>query len=231
MSGDSDLERVDESQPRGLSPWEEAYTRFETPEQEITKFMHRLLGLGAAHWDKSLRVVELFCGRGNGLHALSRLGFQHLEGADLSVGLLAKYEGTAQCYVCDCRYLPFESESRDLVIVQGGLHHLSRIPEDLEMTLAEMRRVLRPGGFVVIIEPWLTPFLRLVHAVCAFGLTRRVSTKIDALAVMIENERGTYEQWLHAPDAIRALLEKTFDRTKIETRWGKVTFLGHAARD
>lgn len=230
MSSDLDLGRLNESQLSRLSPWEEAYTRFETPEREIAKFMHRLLRLGAADWDKNLRVIELFCGRGNGLHALSRLGFQHLEGADLSAGLLATYKGTAKCHVCDCRNLPFESESRDLVIVQGGLHHLSRIPEDLEMTLAEMRRVLRPGGFVVIIEPWLTPFLRLVHAVCAFGLARRVSTKIDALAIMIENERGTYEQWLHAPDLIRALLEKTFDRTKIETRWGKVTFLGYAAK-
>jgi ubiquinone/menaquinone biosynthesis C-methylase UbiE len=231
MSGTSDLGRVDESQPSRLSPWEEAYTRFETPEREIAKFRHRLLRLGAAKWDKNLQVVELFCGRGNGLHALSRLGFQHLEGVDLSEALLAKYEGPAKCYVGDCRQLPFESESRDLVIVQGGLHHLPRIPDDLEITLAEMRRVLRPGGFAVIIEPWLTPFLRLVHAVCASGLARRFSTKIDALAIMIENERSTYEQWLHAPDVIRALLEKTFDRTTVETRWGKVTCLGHAARD
>lgn len=231
MSGVFDLGGVDEPQPGHLSPWEEAYTRFETPEQEIAKFMRRLLKLGAADWDKKLRVVELFCGRGNGLHALSRLGFQRLEGADLSESLLANYEGPAKCYVCDCRRLPFESESRDVVIVQGGLHHLPKLPEDLEVTLAEMRRVLRPGGVAVIIEPWVTPFLRLVHAACASRLARRLSIKLDALATMIENELETYKQWLENPNLIRPLLQQTFDQVKIETRWGKIICLGRLANN
>jgi SAM-dependent methyltransferase len=227
----SDLVRVDDSRPCCSSPWEEAYARFETPEQEIAKFMGRLLKLGAANWDKNLRVVELFCGRGNGLQALSRLGFRNLEGVDLSETLLAGYTGDAKCYVCDCRHLPFENKSRDIVIVQGGLHHLPRLPEDLETTLAEIRRILRPDGFAVIIEPWLTPFLHLVHAICAWHPARRLSVKLDALASMIENERETYEQWLDAPDAIRALLAKTFDFTKLEVRWGKITCVGRLAQN
>lgn len=231
MNNPSSLERVTDSHPCCSSPWEEAYARFETPEQEIAKFMGRLLSFGAASWDKNLRVVELFCGRGNGLHALSRLGFQNLEGVDLSETLLAKYNGTAKCFVCDCRHLPFENKSRDIVIVQGGLHHLPQLPEDLETTLSEIRRILRPGGFAVIIEPWLTPFLRFVHAVCALSLARRLSVKIGALAIMIENERETYEQWLDAPHAIRALLEKTFDQTKVKIRWGKITCVGRLAQD
>jgi hypothetical protein len=50
-------------------PWEAAYLRFETPEQEIRKFEKRLLRLGAGAWPRDLRIVELFCGRGNGLRA------------------------------------------------------------------------------------------------------------------------------------------------------------------
>lgn len=226
MRETSDLVRVDKAQRCCSSPWEEAYARFETPEQEIAKFTRRLLKLGAAKWDKRLHVVELFCGRGNGLHALSRLGFRHLEGVDLSESLLTKYEGDAKCYLCDCRQLPFENASRDVVIVQGGLHHLPRLPDDVEMTLREIRRVLRPGGFAVIIEPWLTPFLRFVHAICASRLARRFSVKLDAFATMTENERETYEQWLAAPATIRSLLENTLGRTKIVTRWGKIACLG-----
>ena len=72
-------------------PWEAAYLRFETPEQEIQKFMKRLRKLGADEWPRDSEIVELFCGRGNGLHALERLGFRRLEGADLSPRLLAQY--------------------------------------------------------------------------------------------------------------------------------------------
>ena len=222
MSEASDLVRIDGAQSCCSTPWEDAYARFETPEQEIAKFMARLKDAGAATWDKNAQIVELFCGRGNGLHALERLGFRNLEGADLSESLLAQYKGPAKCYVCDCRHLPFESGSRDIVIVQGGLHHLPKLPEDLELTLAEMRRVLRPGGFALIVEPWLTPFLRGVHRICESGLARRLSTKVDALAIMIEHERSTYEAWLNASDEIRAVLDRTFDETKTTIRWGKI---------
>ena len=79
-------------------PWEAAYLRFETPEQEIQKFTGRLLKLGAGEWPREAEIVELFCGRGNGLHALHRMGFTRLEGVDLSARLLAQYRGGAKCY-------------------------------------------------------------------------------------------------------------------------------------
>ena len=44
------------------------------------------------------------------------------------------------------------------MVVQGGLHHFPELPADLELTLAEIRHVLRPGGLAVIVEPWLTSF-------------------------------------------------------------------------
>src|SRR6185369_15530507 len=103
--------------------WEEAYVRFETPEQEITKFVSRLKKLGEANWKRDAQIVDIFCGRGNGLKALELLGFTNLEGVDISPELVARYEGPAKMHVADCRNLPFEDESRDIVIVQGGLHH------------------------------------------------------------------------------------------------------------
>lgn len=230
MSGRSDLVRVDETRRCCSTPWEEAYARFETPKQEIAKFQGRLLKLGAAKWNTNLRIVELFCGRGNGLHALSALGFQRLEGVDLSENLLGEYEGPAKCYVCDCRQLPFKNQSRDVVIVQGGLHHLPRLTEDLEMTLMEMQRILRPGGFSVIVEPWQTPFLRLVHAMCASRAARLCWPKLDALATMVENERTTYEQWLSHPQTILELLKDYFPAHSAHAAWGKLQFVGSSAR-
>ncbi len=207
-------------------PWEAAYLRFETPEQEIHKFIARLRKLGAAQWPRDAEIVELFCGRGNGLNALERLGFTHLEGVDLSPRLIARYRGPAKCFVGDCRQLPFANRSKDVLMVQGGLHHLSTLPEDLEQTFAEMQRVLRKEGRVVIVEPWLTPFLKFVHAVSENPLARRLSNKLDALATMIQFERRTYEQWLTQPELIRKIARMHFAPVHESFEWGKWNFVG-----
>jgi SAM-dependent methyltransferase len=207
-------------------PWEAAYVRFETPEQEIHKFVSRLRKLGAPQWPRDAEIVELFCGRGNGLNALERLGFTHVEGADLSPRLIAQYRGSAKCFIADCRQLPFADRSKDVLIVQGGLHHLPGLPEDLEKTFSEMQRVLRKDGRVVFVEPWLTPFLRFVHAVSENPLARRLSNKMDALATMIQFERRTYEQWLALPDLIRTLARTYFTPVHESFEWGKWNFVG-----
>src|SRR5215471_20969153 len=83
-----------EAEPLTPDPWEAAYLRFETPEEEIRKFIGRLNRLGARQWPREAEIVELFCGRGNGLVALQRLGFTRLEGVDLSPRLIAQYKGS-----------------------------------------------------------------------------------------------------------------------------------------
>jgi ubiquinone/menaquinone biosynthesis C-methylase UbiE len=186
--------------------------------------------LGVADLPRSVRIVELFCGRGNGPEALARLGFRNLEGVDLSPRLIAQYKGSARCYVADCRYLPFADGSRDVVIVQGGLHHLMSLPDDLAQVLAEVRRVLRDEGKLVVVEPWLTPFLRLVHLLCGFGMVRKFSGKLDALATMIQYERKTYEQWLGQPGLVRSTLQQYFEPTYLSTRWGTCSFVGAPRR-
>ncbi len=209
-----------------LDPWEAAYLRFETPEQEIRKFIARLQKLGAREWPRDSEIVELFCGRGNGLNALQRLGFTRLEGVDLSPQLIAQYRGPAKCVVADCRKLPFTDECKDVLIVQGGLHHLPALPDDLEQTFAEMQRVLRKEGRVVFVEPWLTPFLRFVHWVSGNPLARRLSNRMDALATMIHYERRTYEQWLTQPELICKMARVHFVPVHESFAWGKWNFVG-----
>jgi ubiquinone/menaquinone biosynthesis C-methylase UbiE len=213
-------------QPSGDNPWEEAYLQFQTAEQEIRKFVKRLRKLGADGWDKSAEVVELFCGRGNGLHALHRLGFCRVEGVDRSAALLTKYAGPATCHVADCRHLPFADASKDIAIVQGGLHHLPTLTEDLDRTLREARRVLRKDGRFVVVEPWLTPFLSLVHRVSENTIARRLSRKIDAFARMAIHEHDTYVQWLGAPAEVLSALERHFIAERRLVGWGKLMFVG-----
>ncbi len=111
---DQRSEIADDHSPRRGRPivlrpaWEAAYKRFETPEQEIQKFIGRLTRFGFADLLKQARIVEIFCGRGNGLVALERMGFTNLEGVDLSDSLLEEYQGPASCIwriasTCRCK--------------------------------------------------------------------------------------------------------------------------------
>jgi ubiquinone/menaquinone biosynthesis C-methylase UbiE len=208
------------------NPWEAAYLRFETPAQEIVKFQKRLKKMGVTELPRESHVVELFCGRGGGLHALSQFGFTHLEGVDLSKNLVKQYRGEAQLYVADCRRMPFRDQSKDILIVQGGLHHLLALPDDLDQVITEARRVLKRDGHFVIVEPWRTPFLSFVHVVCANPLARRLWDKLDALQVMTEHEIETYEQWLSAPQMILDLITKQFSSVYRSIGWGKLNFVG-----
>ena len=207
-------------------PWEAAYLRFETPEQEIQKFVSRLQKLGADQWPRDTEIVELFCGRGNGLNALERLGFTRLEGVDLSPRLIAEYRGPAQCIVGDCRKLPFADRSKDVLIVQGGLHHLPALPDDLDQTFSEMQRVLRRNGRVLFVEPWRTPFLTFVHLISELPPVRRISNKMDAFATMTEYEIRTYEQWLGQPELIKRIARTHFLPVHESFAWGKWNFVG-----
>lgn len=207
-------------------PWEAAYLRFETPKEEIQKFIERLNRLGAAQWPRAAEIVELFCGRGNGLIALQRLGFTRVEGVDLSPRLIAQYRGPAKCIVGDCRQLPFADRSKDVLIVQGGLHHLSTLPDDLEKTFAEMQRVLRKEGRVMFVEPWRTPFLTLAHFVSEIPVVRRLSNKMDAFATMTQHEIRTYSQWLSQPEVIRKIARTHFVPVHESFARGKWNFVG-----
>jgi len=57
------------------------------------------------------------------------------------------------------------------------------------------------------------------------ALARKLSRKIDALSIMTENERDTYQQWLSQPDAIMALFRRNFQICKSTVGWGKLTLI------
>lgn len=206
--------------------WEAAYERFETPEEEIAKFVARLRAFQLDQANKDTRIVELFCGRGGGLHALEQIGLTNVEGVDLSDSLLEKYRGPATLHLADCRDLPFENDSFDAAIVQGGLHHLPNLPDDLTAVMAEVQRVVKPSGRFYIIEPWSTPFLTFVHAVVEQPLMRKIYAKGDALAAMTDHERVTYEQWLGKPQEILSVIRTYFDIEELKTTWGKLRMIG-----
>ena len=136
----------------------------------------------------------------------------------------------AKLHLADCRDLPLDDQSFDAAIVQGGLHHLPKLPEDLELVLSEVSRILKPTGRFYVVEPWLTPFLRFVHLVVQNPLMRRLYAKGDALAEMIEHERETYEQWLSRPSEVLEVFGRHFVSSERKMTWGKLLLVAKPAR-
>ncbi|MEE9530430.1 MAG: methyltransferase domain-containing protein, partial [Syntrophobacteria bacterium] len=60
--------------------------------------------------------------------------------------------------VLDGSGLPFANESLSGIVMTDVLHHL---PQPRQF-FTEASRCVRPGGLVIMIEPWVTPWSRLV---------------------------------------------------------------------
>ena len=155
-----------------------------------------------------------------------RMGFSNVEGVDLSKTLLEEYRGSATMHLADCMNMPFDSDVFDAVVVHGGLHHLPKLPGDLDQTLSEVARVTKAGGHFYAVEPWRTPFLTFAHFVTNRTIIRRLYAKGDALAIMTERERVTYEQWLAQPYTILTTFAQHFTALRTDTRWGKLSYVG-----
>lgn len=117
------------------------------------------------------RVLELGCGTGIFLEKLAAHGAA-ITGIDLSSDLLArcasrmKGVSTVRLVRGNAMQMPFADGSFDAVYGSSILHHL-----DLAAALAEVARVLRPGGRIAFAEPnILNPQVAVMFRL---GLTKR----------------------------------------------------------
>lgn len=92
------------------------------------------------------RILDVGCGDGSILRAVGR----RLPGAELMAADLREPADVSgfDFRVCAADRVPFEDDAADLVLLSMSAHHL----EHLEATLAELRRVLRPGGAIILRE-------------------------------------------------------------------------------
>ena len=96
-------------------------------------------------------ILEIGCSGGPLLLALRAAGYKHLKGIDVSEkGItLAQERGLTDVAVMDGAHLDFPDASFDLVIASDVLEHI----EDEAQALREWRRVLRPGGRLLVFVP------------------------------------------------------------------------------
>lgn len=117
-----------------------------------TRFTGELSAL-AGKWQKG-RLLNLGCGHGAEFLPFKE-GFE-LHGVDFSSGMLeqarryaAKFKFTARLSEADIRDLPYPDEYFDWAVSVATYHHLAG-PGEIGRALAELNRVLKPGGEVFI---------------------------------------------------------------------------------
>jgi SAM-dependent methyltransferase len=92
-------------------------------------------------------VVDVGCGNGNDLRDLRAAGFTGLVAAvDLSAGMLRTIPEHEARVNADAARLPLADGAADLALAMHMLYHCPDIPA----TVAELRRVVRPGGSLVV---------------------------------------------------------------------------------
>jgi ubiquinone/menaquinone biosynthesis C-methylase UbiE len=135
--------------------WNDLYSR-DTPVLEEVSFRQRrdyTVEQVSRHCAPGSRVLDLGCGTGPVLVELMRRGFE-CTGMDYSPDMLdfarqrireAGFDDS-RIQQGDCRKTPFADASFDAVVCLGVISYV----ENYEVVLAEMRRILKPGGLLVV---------------------------------------------------------------------------------
>ena len=135
--------------------WNDLYSR-DTPVLEEVSFRQRrdcTVAQVVSHCAPGAKVLDLGCGTGPVLVELARRGFE-CTGMDYSPDMLdfarqrmreAGFDDS-RIQQGDCRKIPFADSSFDAVVCLGVISYV----ENYEVVLEQMRRVLKPGGLLVV---------------------------------------------------------------------------------
>jgi demethylmenaquinone methyltransferase/2-methoxy-6-polyprenyl-1,4-benzoquinol methylase len=124
------------------------------------------------------RVLDLAAGTATSSAALAKSGAD-VVGCDFSLGMLKVGKGKGVDLVAgDALCLPFADASFDAVTISFGLRNTA----DVQVALAEMRRVTKPDGRIVVCEfshPTWAPF-RTVYVNYLMRALPAVATKVSS---------------------------------------------------
>ena len=144
------------------------------------------------------KILDLAAGTGASSAAFTGPGIQVVAG-DFSEGMLAvgrKRHPDIEFVFADATKLPFKDAEFDAVTISFGLRNVV----DVEKALAEMYRVVKPGGLLVVTEfssPTFAPFRTiytnyLMRALPA--IARKTSSNPDAYIYLAESIKAWPDQ-------------------------------------
>jgi len=161
------------------------------------KWREKLVRLLSEHHPEA--ILDVATGTGDLAIALAVLKPKKIEGIDISEKMLeiaeVKITGKGlekmiSLQKGDAEKIPFSDNTFDAITVAFGVRNF----EDLELGLYEMKRVLRPGGIMMILEfshPSLFPMKQLYHFYARFF--------IPLMGKMISRHPEAYQ---YLPDSV-----------------------------
>jgi len=200
-----------EELPTGAAKTQMVRSMFDTiaPRYDL---VNRLMTFGLDRWwrrrtvaalrlARSSVVIDVACGTGDLLGVLGRQEYRPI-GLDLSAGMLAANRSGCPLVQADALALPLATGSADGAVCGFALRNFS----DLEGTLCELGRVVRPGGRISLLEVATptNPLFRLGH--------RLWFQRAVPLLGGLLSDRNAYRYlpkstaYLPSPDALRQLL-------------------------
>jgi len=171
--------------------------------------------IAAAEVQPGQRVLDVGCGTGY----FARLLAQAVGPEGLVVGIDPSREmityasreagraGNCQFQIGTAESLDFPAEHFDIVVSSLMMHHL---PEDLRvLALREMRRVLRPGGTLLVADAQVPRHglgWRLLAVITGHGRMARTVPRLEPLAAQAELDEirtGEAPPWLRYVHAVK----------------------------
>lgn len=131
----------------------------------IRIFKGRFPGLTMPSRTEGLSILDLGCGDGRHLPFLHGLGFQ-VHGVEITEAIcamlrarMADFGVPADLRVGHAASLPFEDARFDRLLTWNSCYYMSMARLAFEDHVAEMARVLRPGGWIVASVPKRSSFI------------------------------------------------------------------------
>jgi cyclopropane fatty-acyl-phospholipid synthase-like methyltransferase len=180
----------------------EGYEEFNSSEGEhLSRRLRQAFEFASV--EPGMRVLDLGCGRGEIVRHVARLGAVSI-GVDYARVAVAMTHRVMQSESghfglgrADAKFLPFADDSFDRVLIFDVVEHLH--PWELATCLLEVRRVLKPGGRIIVhtapnrwYDAYAYPVVRAVRSVMGQGAKYPANPR--ALNVEINTEVHVNEQ-------------------------------------
>lgn len=147
------------SQKASASFWDEHWDTNKL-ERAIKRKNWFIVRISNKYLDKGERIIDGGCGLGDKVYSLHKSGFEAygVDFAEKTVRFINQYAPELKVIQSDVRDLPFQSDSFGGYWSLGVIEHFY---DGYDSILSEITRVLRPGGYLFLSFPYMSPLRRL----------------------------------------------------------------------